>query len=128
MEEARRLADRVGLLADGRLVAVDSPEQLIADHGGESLLVIDGVVAPELTEKLPYEATITDGELVVQNVPPEEIGAVIDRLTAHGVTYQSLTWREPDLEDVYLELTDSRPDGVATKQRQDDWGRAEVDD
>ncbi|WP_436935340.1 ATP-binding cassette domain-containing protein [Halovenus marina] len=116
MEEARRLADRVGLLADGRLVAVDSPERLIADHGGESLLVIEGEFIPAVTDRLTHEAAVTDGELLIQNVSPEDIGDVIDRLTDAGVSYQSLTWREPDLEDVYLELTDSSVGRTATER------------
>jgi ABC-2 type transport system ATP-binding protein len=116
MEEARNLADRVGLLAEGRLVAVDTPERLIADHGGESLLAIEGEFTTTVTDRLTHEAAVTDGELLIQNVAPEDIGDVIDRLTDAGVSYQSLTWREPDLEDVYLELTDSSVDRTATER------------
>ena len=41
MAEAERLADRVGLLADGRLVALGSPAELVELHGGTDRLVID---------------------------------------------------------------------------------------
>jgi ABC-2 type transport system ATP-binding protein len=40
MAEAERLADRVGLLAEGRLAAVDTPERLVTEHGGASRLEI----------------------------------------------------------------------------------------
>ena len=105
MEEAERLADRVGLLADGQLVAVDSPAALIERHGGESLLRIDGDIDGTAAETLAYPAAVTDRGLTVRNVPPEAIGSVVETLSAAGVTYESLTWTEPDLEDVYLELT-----------------------
>ncbi|WP_302080111.1 ABC transporter ATP-binding protein [Salinibaculum rarum] len=105
MEEAERLADRVGLLADGQLVAVDSPGALVETHGGESLLRIEGDIGDGVAEQLAYPAEVTARGLTVRNVPPEAIGGVVETLSAAGVTYESLTWTEPDLEDVYLELT-----------------------
>ncbi|WP_340099876.1 ABC transporter ATP-binding protein [Salinibaculum salinum] len=105
MEEAERLADRVGLLADGQLVAVDSPAALIETHGGESLLRIEGDIEDGVAERLDYPTEVTSHGLTVKNVPPEAIGTVVETLSAAGVTYESLTWTDPDLEDVYLELT-----------------------
>jgi ABC-2 type transport system ATP-binding protein len=107
MEEAERLADRVGLLAGGQLVAVDSPSALVETHGGESLLRIDGDIDGSVAESLEYPATVTERGLTVRDVPPEAIGDVVGTLSAAGVSYDSLTWTEPDLEDVYLELTGS---------------------
>jgi ABC-2 type transport system ATP-binding protein len=107
MAEAEYLADRVGLLADGRLVAVDSPDALVERHGGESLLSVEGTFPPETADLLDHDATATDGELTVRDVAPEEIGAVTETLNENGVGYESLTWREPDLEDVYLDLVEN---------------------
>jgi ABC-2 type transport system ATP-binding protein len=105
MEEAERLADRVGLLADGRLVALDSPSELISTHGGDSLLRVTGDINAGVTDALDYPATVDNGTLTVRDVPPEAIGDVVDVLTAAGIEYESLSWTEPDLEEVYLELT-----------------------
>jgi ABC-2 type transport system ATP-binding protein len=107
MEEAERLADRVGLLADGRLVALDTPEALVSEHGGDSLLRIEGEfrASGSVPAGLSYPAELGDGRLTVRDVPPEAIGDVVDALGAAGVPYESLTWTEPDLEDVYLDLT-----------------------
>ena len=107
MEEAERLADRVGLLADGRLVAADSPSALIETHGGESLLRIEGEIGESVVDDLGYPAEVTGRGITVKDVPPEAIGSVVGTLSAAGVSYESLTWTEPDLEDVYLELTGS---------------------
>ncbi len=105
MEEAQRLADRVGLLADGELVAVDSPDALVDRYGGESLLRIEGDMVDGTVDRLAYPAEETESGLTVRNVPPTEIGSVVETLAAAGVDYDSLTWTDPDLEDVYLELT-----------------------
>jgi ABC-2 type transport system ATP-binding protein len=106
MQEAERLADRVGLLAGGELVALDAPGALVAEYGGRSRLHVEGSFEGEGTvPDLPYPADLEDGRLTVRGVQPEGIGGVVDTLTAAGVAYESLTWTEPDLEDVYLELT-----------------------
>jgi len=110
MEEAETLADRVGLLADGSLVALDSPAALVREHGGDSLLYVDGEFTDAVTGTLPHEATLDGDRLTVRNVAPADIGGIVDRLEAAGVSYESLTWTEPDLEDVYLELAGRRID------------------
>jgi ABC-2 type transport system ATP-binding protein len=104
MAEAQELADRVGMLANGELVAVDAPEQLIRNHGGDSLLYVEGDVE-RVPGGLDYEASLSDGRLTIRDVSPEEIAEVTQVLAEAGVEYDSLTWTEPDLEDVYLELT-----------------------
>jgi ABC-2 type transport system ATP-binding protein len=120
MAEAEQLADRVGLLADGSLAAVDTPAQLVAEYGGETLLRIEGAIPAEIADHLSQEATVTDGLLTVRNVAPESIGEITRMLDEHSVTYESLTWREPDLEDVYLELTgQSLPGDAATAESSD---------
>ena len=103
MDEAEYLADRVGLLADGTLVAVDTPTALIREYGGETLLTVE-CEARRVVDALP-EATARDGRLLVRNVAPTDIADVIHTLESEGVAYGAITWREPDLEDVYLELT-----------------------
>jgi len=105
MEEAHRLADRVGLLADGRLAAVDSPDALVVEHGGASRLSITGSFEPTITSELDRPAELGSGTLTVFDVAPTEIGEVIATLERAGGSYDGLTWSEPNLEDAYLELT-----------------------
>ncbi|WP_225333942.1 ABC transporter ATP-binding protein [Halomicrobium urmianum] len=113
MEEAERLADRVGLLADGELVAVDDPGTLVAEHGGESRLTVAGAFDPEAADALDYPTTVAEGTLTVRGVDPREIGRVVERLETAGVEYEELSWSEPSLEDAYLELTGRSVDGGA---------------
>jgi ABC-2 type transport system ATP-binding protein len=105
MEEAEELADRVGLLAAGELVALDSPTQLIEDHGGDSLLYVGGELDESVTELFDYDSSLETEQLTLRNVPPDEIGSVVATLEASEMVVDSLTWTDPDLEDVYLELT-----------------------
>jgi len=108
MEEAHRLGDRVGLLFDGRLVAVDGPDALVREHGGDPRLVVETDADPadlDLALADGQHVESADGTLTVYGIDPQDIGRVVDALDGVGATYGSLTWTEPDLEDVYLELT-----------------------
>jgi ABC-2 type transport system ATP-binding protein len=118
MAEAHRLADRVGLLADGRIVALDSPERLVAEHGGDSQLLVDGEFDEATLSAVDYPAEmgLRNGRLVVYGVRPESIGGVVAELDSAGVAYDSLTWKQPDLEDVYLELTGTGVDETGQRQ------------
>jgi len=117
MEEAERLADRVGLLADGELAAVGSPADLVAEHGGRTRLVVEtsasaaADAAADALAATDFEVETTERGLVVHGVAPEDIGQVVDALDDRGVEYDALTWTEPDLEDVFLQLTGRRADG-----------------
>ncbi|MFW6018434.1 MAG: ABC transporter ATP-binding protein [Halapricum sp.] len=110
MAEVERLADRVGLLSDGELLALDSPQALIDEYGGQTRLVIDVDGDVPTVPSIDFETSVRDGQLLVYDVPPAEIGRIVDQLTAAGITPASLTWREPDMEDVYLEVTGTAVD------------------
>jgi ABC-2 type transport system ATP-binding protein len=107
MAEVERLADRVGLLRDGSLVAVGSPDELIAEHGGDSHLLVDGATVDAATVAATLDTDVgeRDGRLVVRNVALAEVGDAVADLEAAGVDFDSFTWAEPSLEDVYLGLT-----------------------
>ncbi|MDF9745092.1 ABC transporter ATP-binding protein [Natrinema salsiterrestre] len=115
MAEAERLADRVGLLADGSLVAQGTPEALVRDHGGSSRLTIETAADPAAFADLEYpverpnqgRGRSPDSAVVVRDVDPAAIGTVVDYLEARDIEYTELSWAEPDLEDVYLELADT---------------------
>ncbi|MFC4248825.1 ABC transporter ATP-binding protein [Natribaculum luteum] len=106
MAEAERLADRVGLLAGGELVAVGTSEALVAEHGGSSHLTVDTEADPTAFADLEYPTEVRNGSTVVDDVSPAEIGTVVAYLEERDLEYTGLTWAEPDLEDVYLELAD----------------------
>ncbi len=106
MAEAERLADRVGLLANGSIVAEGTPTALVRDHGGESRLTVETPADAAAFVDLPFPVNTGDGTVVVRDIEPAEIGTVVDYLADRDLEYTGLTWAEPDLEDVYLALAD----------------------
>ncbi|PSP74175.1 ABC transporter ATP-binding protein [Halobacteriales archaeon QS_3_64_16] len=109
MAEAERLADRVGLLADGRLAEVGAPGELVGRHGGESRLTIDiegqSAAGVRALAEAGYRAERREEGLAVADVSPKAINGVVRALDDRGVGIGSLAWRQPTLEDAYLELT-----------------------
>ena len=111
MAEVERLSVRVGFLTGGRLVAVGTPRELIAAHGGRSRLVVetdrdeadDGPGFDGL--RGDFEVSSQTGQVVVEGVGPRDIDTVVAAFDDRGIGVASLTWAQPDLGDVYLALT-----------------------
>ena len=114
MAEAERLADRVGLLADGSVIARGTPTELVREHGGSSRLTIETAAGPDAFADLEYpvdrpergRGQTPDSAVVVRDINPVAIATVVDYLERHDLEYTGLTWSEPNLEDVYLALAD----------------------
>jgi ABC-2 type transport system ATP-binding protein len=110
MAEVERLSDRVGFLTGGRLVAVGTPRELIAAHGGRSRLVV-GTDRDEANDGVfdglhgEFEVSSRAGQVVVEGVGPRDIDTVVAAFDDRGIGVASLTWAQPDLGDVYLALT-----------------------
>ena len=114
MQEAQLVSDRVGLLADGTLLAAGSPDRLIEEFGGKSQLT---VILQQPQASIPldeFEVPVErDGdELVFDGLLAQEIGTIIDRLEALGLEYRRINWTEPTLEDVYFSLLESHSSGT----------------
>jgi ABC-2 type transport system ATP-binding protein len=92
MDEAQRLADRVTIIAAGRIVARGTPEDLGGRESGET------------TIRYRREGR----EVVVQTATPvQTLHELTGEALARGETLEGLEVTRPSLEDVYLELTDA---------------------
>jgi ABC-2 type transport system ATP-binding protein len=107
MEEAQALADRVAIIAHGRIVAQGSPGELAGRGGGAariSFRLPAGVAGADLPRKLA--AVVGHGEVRLEADDPVP---VLHELTSWAlerrVPLRGLEVRRPSLEDVYLELT-----------------------
>lgn len=108
MQEAATLADRVGLLSNGRLVEIGSPDELIAREAGENRLIIEPRSPRASTQlaEIPFPVEWQDEALVVSDVPPEAVTDVMMAIAEAGVDYTRVTWEKPSLEDVFIRLTE----------------------
>ena len=114
LEEADALADRVGIIDGGRIVAEGTPTELKRSIGDDVIVVrVDGDAAPAVAcrgsgrgragrrgEWHEVVVTTADGAAT--------ISAVAVALDSGGVHVRDLTLRTPTLDDVFLELTGTR--------------------
>jgi len=114
MDEAEELADRVGLLADGELVALGSPAELVERHGGDSRVVIEAADdrAAESALRSAGYAPIDAGRHVSVPADATEISAIVECLAAAAIDYEGLVWRQPSLDDAYAALTGADAGGL----------------
>ncbi|MFJ8863816.1 ATP-binding cassette domain-containing protein [Streptomyces sp. NPDC102451] len=109
LEEADQLADRIGVLHEGRLVAEGTSDELKAMiHGGHISLRFDSAAELERAAAQFTSTTRDDEELTLQ-IPSDgtvpTLRAVLDILDAADAAPASLSLHTPDLDDVFLALT-----------------------
>jgi ABC-2 type transport system ATP-binding protein len=108
MEEAER-CDRIGVLHQGRLVAIAPPGELRAQVGGD-VVVISSSDAESLSQKISQQmrvrSTLVDGTIRIELPRGHEfVREVVDRF---GDEIESVTFGKPTLEDVFVHLTGHR--------------------
>jgi ABC-2 type transport system ATP-binding protein len=107
LDEAQRLADRVAIVHEGNIVALDSPQALLARLGHEILeFRVDGdphaALAALRLKRLASDDAFAVGSRVT--VPLHEHTAA-DVLAGLDVRASEIAARVPTLDDVYLQLT-----------------------
>ena len=109
LEEADALADRVGIIDHGRIVAEGSPAALKASIGRPTVEVIpaadgDGRVADLLAR---FGQLVPSGRGVAVRLDGGEVGLaeIVRALDADGVTVENLELHRPSLDDVFLAKT-----------------------
>ena len=110
LEEADQLANRVGIIDFGRIVAEDTPARLKAQIGRPHLEIklTDGAAsrAQEVVGRFGRPLPSKDGSILVEvERGAAEIAPVVRALDDAGLAVESLDLVEPTLDDVFLEKT-----------------------
>jgi ABC-2 type transport system ATP-binding protein len=108
MEEAQALADRVAILARGRIVAEGTPDQVGREDAPQAVIAFR-LPAGTQTSELPAELTsLARVDAGSARIATDEPVPVLNRLTSWalelGVDLPGLEVRRPSLEDTYLRL------------------------
>ena len=108
LEEAER-CDRVGILHQGRLVAVGTPDELKARVGGDVVVVHTPDPAglqSQIRERFGCVPVVVDGSVRVEIAHGHTF--VRDVVEAFAPIIQAVTFSKPTLEDVFIHLTGHR--------------------
>ncbi|MEW2543533.1 ATP-binding cassette domain-containing protein [Micromonospora chalcea] len=117
LDEADRLADRIAVLDQGRLVAQGTPEELKRRIPGTHVRLRFGAGAELDAAALVLPEAVRDEEALALRVPTDggtaALRALLDRLDAHAISADDLSVQSPDLDDVFLALTGRTPEVAA---------------
>ncbi|MDN3028474.1 ATP-binding cassette domain-containing protein [Streptomyces sp. S.PB5] len=111
LEEADQLADRIAVLNGGRLVAQGTPDELKRQIPGTHVRFrFTDVYELDTAARVLPEATRDDEELTLR-VPSDgetrSLRGLLDRLDAHSIDALEFSVNRPDLDDVFLALTET---------------------
>ena len=110
IEEAEEMADRVGVISRGELIAVDEKKALMAKMGRKTLDIMLseplGAVPPELgdwTVRLEDDGHVLCYEFD-SHADRTGIASLMRRLGDLGIAYKDLSTHQSSLEDIFVEL------------------------
>jgi ABC-2 type transport system ATP-binding protein len=110
MEEAQILADRIAIIDKGKIVAIDSPQELISQHGGLKILIIrkgDKGLSDILQKEYDKVTLDKSGDVSVKVDDVEEMWRVIATLTELKIN-KEMEIQSPTIEDVFLKVVGGR--------------------
>jgi ABC-2 type transport system ATP-binding protein len=113
LDEAKRLCDRVAIIHLGRIVALDTPEALLAGLGREILeLRVEGdgsaALASLRATGIAADDAFAVGSTLTIPLHDASAGQAIAAVGRAGLAASGISSRQPTLDDVYLRLTGDR--------------------
>src|SRR6202790_4299393 len=111
IEEAERLCDRVAIVDEGRIIALDTPSRLQQQSRNASSIVVTCATAfPESRpaweggEKLVWTEDRT-GLILYSAKPARTLPDLLRWVDSSGVELEDIQLKKPTLEDVFIEMT-----------------------
>ncbi len=111
MDEAEQLADYVGIIDHGRIVAEGMPRELIDQMGADAIRIVGQGNSAEFIEKvrgLSFVQTLTTGEDLIQigvDSGNRRLAEVVSVANSSGFTVEDISVTKPSLGDVFLKYT-----------------------
>ena len=110
MDEAERLCDRIGIVDNGKMIALGPPRELIASLGGDEVIELAAEPAVDIAElkTLPGVCAAraeARGAVITVERLHITLPALLAHLDARGARLTTLSTHRATLEDVFVHLT-----------------------
>ncbi len=108
MDEADFLADRIGIMDEGKIVALGTSQELKASMPEKNTMIISARnLTPKVIKEMRsrYAEVSVTGDTMLITDSRLNFRAIVDRLHSAGAKVRSAHIKEPALEDVFLHLT-----------------------
>lgn len=104
MEEAQSMCDRIGIIDAGKIIALDTPENMINSLGGDIVAVSAPDPPLEKIRALPYVSAVKTEESTVE-ITMKSAHLHLAQLLQMIPDVASVEMRKPTLNDVFIKLT-----------------------
>ncbi|HEY7782432.1 MAG TPA: ABC transporter ATP-binding protein [Ktedonobacterales bacterium] len=109
LPEAERLCQQVGVIREGQLLAIGSPDQLRQQSGHPQAEIVGGGFTPEMLAMLRARpdvegATLENGRLVITLRGAAKAAPIVTALVRDGAEVEEVRRGQASLEDVFLKL------------------------
>ena len=114
MDEAERMADRVAIIDQGKLLVLDTPDELKQTVGEGDVLEISILNPAQIDNVLPYlndwaQALMIDDILHIRALDlVNQLQNILAHLEKEGILFGDIRMRKNTLEDVFIQLTGRR--------------------
>jgi ABC-2 type transport system ATP-binding protein len=109
MDEAQALADRVAIIAAGRIVAAGTPAELAAQRSTEIRFTLPAGAAPADLPRVAGGVAVRGRNVEISTDDPTmDLLALCGWAAGRGAALDGLTVTHPNLEDIYLTLTSDK--------------------
>ncbi len=112
MEEAEHLCDRVMIIDHGRIVALNTPGNLVANLRAETRIIFTAGAGydPEPLRAVEGVTRVerSGGKVTVAGRGDRLVILVVNALDAAGVRIRSLRTEQPNLDDVFMAMTEDK--------------------
>jgi ABC-2 type transport system ATP-binding protein len=106
MDEVQFLADRVVIIAAGKVVAEGTPETLVARQSGDTTIRFRLPAPAKMPAAVQREARVDGDRVEIETGDPTRtLYELTNWAISSGVSLDGLEVSRPSLEDVYLEIT-----------------------
>jgi ABC-2 type transport system ATP-binding protein len=111
MDEADQLCDRIAIVDHGKIVAMDTPDNLKHDVGGDVVIMTVPNGGEQLKAKLEQLKVVKSTQLVDSTLRlsvdkgETAIPVFMDVARQEGIAVPSISLHEPTLEDIFIKYT-----------------------
>ena len=113
MEEANELSDRIAVINQGNIIAIDTPERLKREAVESQVLLVEFNRTLNEEEKKELASTSHLSDVCMENNsykfhtgnPESAIDSIVQFASKHGLKIRLINTLGPSLEDVFLRLT-----------------------
>lgn len=112
LEEAEELCDRIAIINHGKLIACDDTKNLMGKLDSKRVTVMLTEDLADIPEALkPFNVTLKDARELEFSYQPSQMRSsdIISAVQNAGLKFAELATKEPELEDIFVQLT-SQPD------------------